>query len=196
MGPKSSCYKTIAIVSLSFAACLGRASPARVSELAGIVDLAGKPVDPFQTAPGKVIVLIFVRTNCPVSNRYAPEIQRLSTEYREAHFFLVYVDKKESAETIRRHDREFGYQLPALRDLQHGLVKLSQAQITPEAAVFDSTRRLAYHGRIDNLYEDFGHARKSASTHELDDAIRAAQAGRSPTAASVPAVGCYISDVE
>ena len=169
----------------------------RVNSPAGVVDLAGKAIDPFQEARGKVTVLIFVRTDCPISNRYAPEIQRLSAEHRsKAEFFLVYVDKKESAETIRKHDREYNYQLAALRDLQHALVKLSFAQITPEAAVFDAGRRLIYHGRIDNLYEDFGHARNSASTHELDDAIRAVIAGKPAAAASVPAVGCYISDVE
>ena len=73
---------------------------------------------------------------------------------------------------IRKHEREFGYQLPALRDLQRALVKESHVQITPEAAVFNGDRRLIYHGRIDNLYEDFGRARNAATTHELDDAIR------------------------
>ena len=40
------------------------------------VDLAGKPVDPLHANPGKPVVLIFVRTDCPISNRYAPTIQR------------------------------------------------------------------------------------------------------------------------
>ena len=31
---------------------------------------------------------------------------------------------------------------------------------------------LVYHGRIDNLFEDFGRARPAATTHELEDAIR------------------------
>jgi len=76
------------------------------------------------------------------------------------------------------------------------LVKRSGAQITPEAAVFDVYRRLVYHGRIDNLYEDFGHARKSATTHELADAIEAAIVGKTLSRTAIPAVGCYISDLE
>jgi thiol-disulfide isomerase/thioredoxin len=160
-------------------------------------DLDGKPFDPFRAAQGKVVALIFVRTDCPVSNRYAPTIHQLSAQNGDkAAFFLVYPSKKETSETIRRHDRAFGYALAALRDPQHILVKQSQAQITPEAAVFDANRRLVYHGRIDNLYEDFGHARKSATTHELADAIEAAIAGKTLTANATPAVGCYISDLE
>jgi len=162
-----------------------------------VTDLAGKPFDPFRAANGKVVVFIFVRTDCPISNRYAPTIQQLGTQHREdATFFLVYPDKKETPEVIRKHDREFGYTFAALRDPQHILVRQSQAQITPEAAVFDASRRLVYHGRIDNLYEDFGHARKSPTTHELADAIEAAIAGKPLSANATPAVGCYISDLE
>jgi len=160
-------------------------------------DLEGKPFDPFRAARGKVVVLIFVRTDCPVSNRYAPAIQQLSAQFADkAAFFLVYPSKKEPSETIRKHDRDFGYTLAALHDPQHILVKQSQARITPEAAVFDANRRLIYHGRIDNLYEDFGHARKTATTHELADAIPAAIAGKSINGNATPAVGCYISDLE
>lgn len=160
-------------------------------------DLAGKPFDPFRAAPGKVIVLIFVRTDCPISNRYAPTIQRLGTDRRDqATFFLVYPSRKETAEAIRKHHNDFGYTLAAIRDPQHILVKQSAAEITPEAAVFNANGQLVYHGRIDNLYQDFGHTRRSATTHELAEAIEAAIAGKSLSGNATPAVGCYISDLE
>jgi thiol-disulfide isomerase/thioredoxin len=171
--------------------------PAATSPQTGVLDLAGNPADPFQSARGKVVVLIFVRTDCPISNRYAPTIQRLSAQYPDkAAFFLIYPAKSESPENIRMHVHDFGYTFPALRDPQHALVKQSRAAITPEAAVFDANRRLVYHGRIDDLYEDFGRARSAATTHELADAVQAAIAGRTLRADAVPAVGCYISDLE
>lgn len=184
-------FAAILLLSIGFAPLV----PASSQSLA--TDLDGKSFDPFRAAPGKVVVLIFVRTDCPISNRYAPTIQQLRVQNEaRAAFFLVYPDQKETADSIRKHDREFGYTFAALRDPQHTLVKLSQAQITPEAAVFDASRRLVYHGRIDNLYEDFGHARKSATTHELEDAIQAAIHGKTASAKATPAVGCYISDLE
>ncbi len=179
------------------ALCLGAAPLVSTGRQGFASDLDGKPFDPFRAARGKVVVLIFVRTDCPISNRYAPAIQQLSAKNAgKAVFFLVYPSKKETADSLRKHDREFGYALAALRDPQHILVRESRAQITPEAAVFDANRRLVYHGRIDNLYEDFGHARKSATTHELADAIEAAIAGKTLAANATPAVGCYISDLE
>jgi len=160
-------------------------------------DLAGNPVDPLKTASGKIVVLVFVRTDCPVSNRYAPTIQKLSAAHAgKAAFWLVYPSKAESAEAIRKHGREYGYKIPALRDPQHLLVKESQVEITPEVAVFDANRRLVYHGRIDNLYEDIGRTRRVATTHELEDAISGALAGKSLAVEATHGVGCYISDLE
>jgi hypothetical protein len=123
-------------------------------------------------------------------------IQRISAQYAgKAGFWLVYLGKTASAEKIRQHESEYGYKLPALRDPQHALVAQGQVQVTPEAAVFDAHHRLIYHGRIDNWYEDLGHARPAATTHELDDAIQAALTGKAPPS-SAPGVGCYIADTE
>lgn len=156
----------------------------------------GSPADPFREGAEKPVVLIFLRTDCPISNRYAPLIQRISAQYAsKAGFWLVYLGKTASAEKIRQHESEYGYALPALRDPQHALVEQAQVQTTPEAAVFDAHHRLIYHGRIDNWYEDLGHTRHAATTHELDDAIQAALSGKTPPP-NAPSVGCFISDLE
>jgi hypothetical protein len=189
-------FRLLLTVLAVVAACFSPLPPS-IAAQASAVDLAGNPVDPFQSSPGKVVVLVFVRTDCPVSNRYAPTIQRVSAQRRgKAVFWLVYPGKADSPETIRKHQQDFGYKLPALRDLQHVLVKQGRIQITPEVAVFDVNRRLVYHGRIDNLYEDFGRARSAPTTHELDDAIQAAVNGKALPVDAIPAVGCYISDLE
>jgi hypothetical protein len=198
----------ILIVSSLFLFGLREFARTRASELVRIgvgegtaVDLDGTVVDPLKASAGKVVVLMFVRVDCPISNRYAPTIQgierraRLENAGRVA-FWLVYPDRSESAEQIRKHEKEFGYDLPALRDVRRSLAAESHAQTTPEAAVFDANRKLVYHGRIDNLYEDFGRARPAATTHELEDAIRAALNGKEVAHASVPSVGCYISDLK
>jgi hypothetical protein len=165
------------------------------------VDLDGTVVDPLKASAGKIVVLIFVRVDCPISNRYSPTIQAIERRARlqnagRVAFWLVYPDRSESAEKIRKHEKEFGYDLPALRDVHRSLVAESHALTTPEAAVFDANRKLIYHGRIDNLFEDFGRARPAATTHELEDAIHAALDGKEVANVAVPSVGCYISDLK
>jgi len=161
------------------------------------LDLSGKPVNPFKASRGKLVVLLFVRTDCPISNRYAPEIQRLSAEHSsKVRFWLVYPDKQETAQRIRAHDKEYGYSISALRDTDHTLVKKAEVTITPEAALFAQDGRLVYHGRIDDWFVEMGRTRSAPTTHDLEDAIEAAV--KSPNASVKPtqAVGCYIADLD
>jgi thiol-disulfide isomerase/thioredoxin len=160
---------------------------------ASVTDLDGHALDPFHHAAGKIVVLLFVRTDCPISNRYAPTIQAMSAHYaKRAAFYLVYPVKSETAFQIRKHSEEYGYHLPILRDPDYALVKKSQVQVTPEAAVFAPDGRLLYHGRIDDWYVDFGRARPSPTTHDLSAALDAAVANKPAPNAAVPAVGCFL----
>lgn len=162
-----------------------------------VVDLRGSAAEELARERGKVLVLLFVRTDCPVSNRYAPLIQQMSKQYeKDAAFRLVFPDKSESAQKIRNFLRDYKYNLSAIRDVDHALVKATQAKVTPEAAVFNAQGMLVYHGRIDNLYERIGPARRSATTHELAVAIEAAKLGKHPALPSADGVGCFIADME
>jgi thiol-disulfide isomerase/thioredoxin len=161
------------------------------------LDLDGHAVNPLAADAGKVVVLIFLRRDCPVSSRYAPVIQQISRRYAgSANFWLVYPDKTDSPPAIRKYLADYGYRLPALRDPEHVLVKLGRVKITPEVAVFNGNRALVYDGRIDDWYVDLSRARPAPTTHEFEDAIRAASAGRAVAHSEVRGVGCYISDLE
>lgn len=160
---------------------------------ASVVDLDGHPADPFRLAGSKIVVLLFIRTDCPISNRYAPTIQELSAHYAgRAAFFLVYPIKSETPGQIRQHLQDYGYHLPAFRDPGLTLARVSQVRITPEVAVFSPARKLLYHGRIDDWYVEFTRARHAPTTHDLVDTLDAAVSGRPVPSASTPAVGCYI----
>jgi thioredoxin-related protein len=185
-------FLTVLILSLSIFALSENAKNGSKSA----VDLDGKSVNPLRRTDGKIVVLLFVRTDCPISNRYAPTIQEMSSRFA-AHtaFYLVYPIKTETPEQIRKHLRDFGYHLEALRDPELALVHTSQVHVTPEAAVFTGDGRLLYHGRIDDKFEDFGRARPAPTTHELADAIDAAIAGKNIAMTTAPAVGCFIPGV-
>jgi hypothetical protein len=163
---------------------------------AATVDLAGHARDPFG-APAAARVFIFVRSDCPVTNRYAPELEHLFQEFsaRSVEFWLVYPDPSETPATIKKHMLDYGFPGQPLRDPQHDLVKRAHAETAPEAAVFDSKNNLVYHGRIDDLWVSPGRARPMPTTHDLDDAIAAVVDGRAPRQAETRAVGCSLADV-
>ena len=160
------------------------------------LDLAGQSVDPFRRTESKATVLVFVSADCPISNRYAPEIRRLRDQFvpQGVSWWLVYHDPELTAEAIRQHLRE--YQLPesVLRDPRHSLVKKAKVRVTPEAAVFGPDGRLVYHGRIDNRHVDFGQERPAATEHDLQETLAALLAGKPIPKETATAVGCYIPD--
>jgi thiol-disulfide isomerase/thioredoxin len=185
-------WNVVRILAAAALACLTGVSTAAQN---GIADAA--QLDPIVGSRGKPAVLIFLRTDCPISQRYAPTIQALAAKYAgRATFWLVFPARNDSVEIIAAHTREYGYTLAAIRDPDQRLVRRAKATITPEAAVFDAQGVLRYHGRLDDLYISFGRARRAPTTHDLDDALSAVLAGKAVTHDAEPAVGCYIADLK
>jgi hypothetical protein len=161
------------------------------------LDLAGRVRDPFASA-APVRVFIFVRTDCPLTNRYAPELSRIAQEFagEKAEFWLVYPDPAVTPQQIRTHMAEYGFPGQPLRDPHHELVKRAHAVTAPEAAVFDAEGKLAYHGRIDDLWVEPGKSRAIARVHDLEDAIEAVLARRTVAQPETRAIGCSLADVK
>ena len=170
--------------------------PGAVASLTALAvpELDGTPVEPL--APVRDIeatVLLFVMTDCPISNRYAPEMRRLHDEFADTvRFWLVYVDTHRPVDELREHHSSFGYPFGAVRDVDGALVGLAAATVTPEVAVFDADRRLLYRGRIDDRYVSFGVARRAPRTRDLHDRLSRLAAGETLAFSETRAVGCYI----
>jgi Redoxin len=171
--------------------------PLHAAPAVRLPDLDNRLVDPFLAAEGsKAIVFLFTSIDCPISNRYAPVVQRLYQTYaaQGVAFWLIYPNPAESASAIRDHVKAFNYPVHALRDPNHELVKLTGVAVTPEVAVFDHAQALAYHGRIDDRYVSLGVERPAPTRHDLADALAATLAGAQVREASTQAVGCFIAD--
>jgi hypothetical protein len=90
-------------------------------------------------------------SDCPVSNGYAPEIQRICSEYgpKQVSCDLVYVDASLTVADVKKHVQDFGYSsLTAILDSSQKLVKAAGATITPEAAIIGPSGQVLYRGRI------------------------------------------------
>jgi hypothetical protein len=144
---------------------------------------------------GKVTtVLIFVAVDCPISNGYAPELKRICADYRaqNVRFDLVYADPAVTAAEVRKHVADYGYDCPALLDRKGVLAGIAGATVTPAVAVFDARGTRVYHGRIDDLYADFGKKKYAPTTHELRTVLDDLAAGRPVKTLPAAAVGCPI----
>jgi hypothetical protein len=136
-----------------------------------------------------------VSTDCPVSNAYAPEIQRVCAAYRSKGVgcTLVYEDVHVSPADVRRHLDEHRYEgIAAAIDADASLAVRVNATITPETVVVDRAGAVRYRGRIDNFYVSFGHSRQVVTVHDLRDALDAVLTGKPVSAPATEAVGCFI----
>lgn len=183
------------VVAFAVAMLAGCGAAAPAADDLALIDIDGVAHGTLaQPARGRWSTLIFVGTECPISNQYAPEIRRICAAYEPAgaQCALVYTDAHLEAPAVRAHLADFGLQLPALIDRNRVLVARAGATATPQAAVFTPAGTLAYSGRIDNLYADLGRPRHSATERDLRNALDDLVAGRPVRTPRTFALGCYI----
>ena len=166
--------------------------PGAVAGLAA-PDIDGRAWTLFAPGPLQFDLLFVISSDCPISNHYAPEIERICHDYqaRGVRCFTIYAD--DDVATIKSHRHEFGYgpSIPAFKDEKYALVKAAGARVTPQAVLYSSAGRV-YSGRIDDLYIDAGRVRRQATRHDLRLALDAALAGKRVAQPETQAVGCFI----
>ena len=166
-------------------------------QLERVTDLTGKEINPFSNPSNRAVVLIFISIECPICNRYAPEIQRLADKFGKegVAFWLVQPDPSADLHATRAYLKDFGYSMSLLRDTKHALVRMTGAKVTPEAVVFAPGKKQIYRGRIDDRYVDFGKARPVPVHRELKTVLEDVLAGRKTGVVSAPAIGCFIGEM-
>ena len=141
-------------------------------------------------------VLVFTSTECPISNRYAPEINRLNRKFAgKVQFVMVYPAPSDTDAKVRAHINQFGYPNQWLPDPGQKLVRETGVTVTPEVAVRSAGGKLLYRGRIDDRYLEFGKDRPEPTVRDLERALDAVVAGKPVPVAATRAIGCFLSDL-
>jgi hypothetical protein len=177
----------MSLLALLILAFLGQSSTA-------VRDIDGRTWTPLAPRPGAVHLVFVLGTDCPVSNRYAPEIDRIVASYarRGVRTWFVYPDAATEA-AVRANLKAYhaGVTVPSVLDRDQQLTSAMGATITPEVVVYTDRGRV-YRGRIDNLYVTLGQARRQATEHDLRNALDAVLAGRPVPRPETQAVGCFV----
>ncbi len=161
------------------------------------IDVDGHPVTELAPPGARAVVLFFAASDCPISNRYVPEIQRMATQFEPlgVRVWFVYPNPGDDVKAVRAHNVEFAITANTALDTRQTLTRMAQVTITPEAAVFvpQGTRlREVYRGRIDDRYMSLGTERPQATHHDLEEAIRAVLADKPVPPPAGPPIGCSI----
>jgi len=170
--------------------------PVRAADSIAMTDLNGVP-RAIPAAGHMATVLFFIQHDCPISQYYAPEMNRLCREFSRKgfDFYVVYAEPTLAEGDARRYSKTYAYPCPVVLDSKLALTKYAGATAVPEAAVLSPTGSVLYRGRIDNLYASYGLRRPQATTHDLVDALSEIASGEPVKVPRTQTVGCFISSV-
>ncbi len=160
------------------------------------VDLAGRQHCLGENSDTKAVVILFLSTQCPISNGYLPALNELSSTYRRrgVDFYGVISDPSVTRADASQHRDEYHIQFPVLFDGSGELRLALSPTHTPQAFVLNEFDRLLYSGAIDDRHVKLGQKKEVATRTFMEDAIKAAIAGTPPAIARTRPVGCLLED--
>ncbi|MBI3410269.1 MAG: redoxin domain-containing protein [Planctomycetes bacterium] len=142
----------------------------------------------------KAVVVVFLGTQCPINNAFAPRLAELHQEYagKGVGFLAINSNEHDTLETIALHAKKHGIPFPVLRDEAHLAADRFGAQRTPETFVLDAKRTIRYQGRIDDQY-GIGFQRPQPTRRDLSIALDEVLAGKAVTTPKTEVAGCIIA---
>lgn len=161
-----------------------------------LLDLAGKTHTERDYSHAKAAVFFFVAAECPISNRYSPEVNSIVAQYSQENiaFYAVHSEPDIERQTAIRHAADYGYRFPVLLDRRQVLASQFGVMMTPTVVVVSTAGEVLYRGRIDNRYIDFGRFRNVGITPDLRNALDSVVQGKRVEVPLTKTVGCAIPE--
>ena len=155
-------------------------------------DYNGKDYSLSDFKDSKAIVVIFVATECPVSNAYNSRMESIYNDYKNKNVTLVGINsnKAEDIGRIKEHAKSKGLTFPILKDEKNIIADKFRASVTPEVFVLNNNFEVLYHGRIDDS-RDESDVEKKDLRNALDEILSDKQVSDPVT----KAFGCTIKRI-
>jgi hypothetical protein len=136
---------------------------------------------------------LFLATECPISNRYVPELNRIANLYqpRGVQITAHFPEAGLTQQALDRWTKEFKAAFPAALDANARQARKLGAKITPEA-VIQLGDRLLYRGRIDDRYVSWGKSRPEPQQYDVVETLDQLLEGKIPPPRLTKAWGCVI----
>lgn len=155
----------------------------------------GKEYSLASFSDSKVLVVMFICNHCPYVQAVEDRIIALNRDYQDRGVRLVGICSndptnypEDAPENLLKRWREKGYGFPYLVDETQEVARAYDAACTPDIYVYDQNRKLAYHGRIDDSWQD----PSKVTRREMREALDALLAGKNPSPEQTPSIGCSI----
>jgi peroxiredoxin len=169
-------------------------TPAPDFSLTDVVD--GRRVALASLPTAQALLVMFICRHCPYVVRVREEILRIARQYQPHGVSFVAICSNDATSypddspgKLREMAVDQKFPFPLLYDETQEVARAYDAQCTPDFFLYDSRRRLAYHGRLDESTPGNGLA---VTGREMREALDAVLGGRQAPVAQKPSIGCSI----
>ncbi len=186
------CFLSLAVVVVAVPTFAADA-PRRVSDFS-LRDTADKPHSLAEFKDKKAVVVVFLGTECPISNAYQPRLAELHKEFAPngVAFLAINSNWQDTPLRVTGHAKEHGTPFPVLKDTANVVADQFGARRTPEAFVLLPDGTILYQGRIDDQF-GIGIKRSEPTRRDLFEALEDTLAGKPVRVAKTDVAGCIIS---
>jgi peroxiredoxin len=109
----------------------------------------------------RILVVIFSCNHCPYVQAYENRIKEIQKDYNLNDVQIVAVSSNDAAkypedsfEEMKNRSKKQNFNFPYLYDEDQSAAREFDASHTPEVFVFDENRKLSYHGKIDDNWQE------------------------------------------
>ena len=141
------------------------------------------------------LLVVFTCNHCPYAKAVWPRLIRLSQDAKTAGINTAAINPNinpgypdDSPPEMKKKIKEWNIPFPYLIDETQDIARAFKAQCTPDPYLFDGSKKLVYHGRIDDNWQD----ESKVKQQELKNAIMALAGGKAIASEQFPAMGCSI----
>jgi len=159
-------------------------------------DSTGKEIALSDFPDRRVVVVLFMGTDCPLVKIYMPKLMAFAEEFAERGVAFLAIDSnlQDSRSELADFAQTYSCNFPILKDPENHIADQFGAQRTPEVFVLDDHRKIRYCGRIDDQY-GVGYKRPEPKRYDLQIAVEELLAGEPVSQTHGEAVGCLIGRV-
>ena len=152
-----------------------------------VSDMNGRAQN-YHSFKGRVTVVMFFSTRCPISNAFNYRRNTLYEDFKgRVNFIVVDSNSNEATEEVQAYAKEVGFDFPVYRDVNNEVADRFAVHTTADSFVIDQSGIMRYRGYI----EDSPNASR-VTKKALRDAIEEVLDGKPVAVAETRAAGCAI----
>lgn len=143
----------------------------------------------------KGLLVVITCNHCPYAQAVWPRLIRLARDFQKLGVETVAINPnihpdypEDRPEAMQEKIQAWGIFFPYLVDEAQEVASALQAQCTPDIYLYDGEKKLVYHGRIDDNWQD----EAKVTVHDLRDAVSCLAAGQPVSQEQFPSMGCSI----